>query len=117
MLKLKELAVRFDNLEAAKYDELARALWQLWAAFLKEFTGLDGFLASDDAVKHSYLRRLSAAADRFSQHRDTPKGHYHLAVASMLVYVEGFLGQPTQTLVELSARVAKALDRGRSLEQ
>jgi len=108
----QDLVRRFDGLDEAKRGQLDSALDALWTAFTDRFDGRDGFLEAE-AVRAAYIAKLSSAAERMSAQRDTPKGHYHQAVAMMAIYVAALDAPPSPQVLELSTRVADAIDRGR----
>jgi len=108
----QDLVRRFDGLDEAKRGQLDSALDALWTAFTDQLDGRDGFLAAE-AVRTAYIAKLSSAAERMSAQRETPKGHYHQAVAMMAIYVAALDAPPSPQVLELSTRVADAIDRGR----
>jgi hypothetical protein len=114
---VNDIAARLDRLDAVQLAELGTALAALWDALNEQFDGIDGFLSAAATEQSAYLTRLREVEVRTAAMRDSPKGHYHYAVALMVRYVTGWMTRSSEADAALSLRVAKLIDQARTRSQ
>jgi hypothetical protein len=114
--EIADLVTHIEALDAERRDEFAKAIWQLWGAFIAEFGGVDAFAEAEPTVRNGYLSQLDNSAQRLAPHATSVKGYLYMAVAAFRAYLTGWIVPPSEQRRALGDRVVSALDRGKSLE-
>ena len=114
--RIDVLLREFEGLPADKQLEVARALAQLWDAFVEHFGGIEGFLNGDEVRRGDYIQRLEMAAGRMRNAIGSDKGHYFYATAMLRHYLRVLYDSSNEHDGQRIASVVVTLvDRGRKL--